>query len=211
MHHAAQRGAVRRARGIVSDVLRNGIVTERITQTCEQLPEFLRGKQVEQHQHVGLLRKLVAVGAVILRLEDEIETLDIAVADPVILPIELTQRFVAFELTDDPVVMKRHVHPATDVIPTRDLFRRYAKPRREFVATHGGQQIEHLHRPAQHPHRHDVGVGIVVEAGRCGIRIAVVKLVRTHHATDLVSPALVIEVPPCLTRNSAISRISSAP
>ena len=126
-------------------------------------------------------------------LEDEIETLNIAVPGPVVLPIELTQVFVALELADDPIVMERYIHPATDIAPARDLLRRQAKPRREFGATHVGKQVEHLQRPAKHPHSHDVGIGVVVEAGRCRIRIAVVKLVGTHHAADLVASAIVIE------------------
>ena len=68
-----------------------------------------------------------------------------------------------------------------------------SKPRRELGAAHVGEQIEHVQRPAEHPHGHDVGVGVVVEAGFRCIRIAVVKLVGPHHAANLVAPALVVE------------------
>src|ERR1700674_1381943 len=132
MHHTAQRGAVRRARGVVSYAVRDYIVAERVVQSCEQLRQFLGGKQVEQHQYIGLFRQLISIGAVILRLEDKIEALDIAVAPPIIPPVELAQRIIAFELTDDPVVMKRHVRSAADVTPSRDFVRRYTKPLRQF-------------------------------------------------------------------------------
>lgn len=122
-----------------------------------------------------------------------IEALNIAVAGAVGLPVELAQCFVALELADDAVVMERHNHPAADIAPARDFLRRQAQPRRELGVPHLGQQIDNLQRPAQHPHRHDVGIGVVVEAGRCCIRIAIVKLVGTHHAADLVAPARVVE------------------
>ena len=83
-------------------------MVERIAQTREQRAQLLGGKQIKQHQHVGLLRQLVAVRAVILRLEDEIEALDIAVPGAVVFPIQLGQLFIALELADDPVAMKRH-------------------------------------------------------------------------------------------------------
>ncbi len=85
MDHPGERGAVRRAAVVVGDVARDGVAVERIAQTREQLAQLLGGKQIEQHQHVGLLRKLVAVRAVILRFEDELEALDVAVAGAVVL------------------------------------------------------------------------------------------------------------------------------
>ncbi len=62
--------------------------------------------------------------------------------------------------------MKRHKHPAADVVPARDLVRGQPQPRRELGATNVGEQVEHVQRAAQHPHGHDVGVGVVIEAGR---------------------------------------------
>jgi hypothetical protein len=55
--------------------------------------------------------------------EDEIEALDIAVLGAVVLPIQLGQLLVALELADDSVAMKRHIHPAADVLPARELVR----------------------------------------------------------------------------------------
>ena len=97
---------------------RNGLVFERIAQTLEQFAYFFGGEQVEQHQTVRLLRELVAVCAVVLRLEDQIETLNIAVPFPVVVPVEFTELFVALKLADDSVVMKRYIHPATDIAPS---------------------------------------------------------------------------------------------
>ena len=80
---------MRRTGVIVGDVSRNGLVFERIVQAGEQLAELLGGKQIKQHQHVGLLRQLVAVCAVILRFENQFEALDVAVPHAVALPIQL--------------------------------------------------------------------------------------------------------------------------
>jgi hypothetical protein len=112
-----------------------------------------RKKLVERHQHVRLFRELVVVGAVVLRLEDEIETLDVSVPRPVSRQIELTEPIVAFELADAPVV-ERHEHPATDVAPARSLLRDACR-----------RATRALQRAAQHPHGHDVGVGVVLMPG----------------------------------------------
>ena len=91
MHDAGQRGAVGRAAVVVSDVARDGVVLERIPEASEQRAQLVGGEEIEQHQHVGLLRGLVAVRAVMLRLEDEIEALDVAVPLAVVFPIELRE------------------------------------------------------------------------------------------------------------------------
>jgi hypothetical protein len=52
-----------------------------------------------------------------LRLEDEIEALDIAVPGAVVLPIQLGQLLVVLELADDPVTMKRVLSSGSCWIP----------------------------------------------------------------------------------------------
>src|ERR1700675_2054382 len=96
---------------VVSDVSRNGLVLELITQARKQPAKLLGGKQIKQHQNVGLLRQFVAVRSVVLCLQDEIEALDIAVPGAIVIPIQLDQLLVALELADDPVTMKREIHP----------------------------------------------------------------------------------------------------
>ena len=89
--------------------------------------------------------------------------------------------------------MKGQVHPAADIVPACELLRRQAKPRHELGAAQFGEQVDHLQRPAHHPHGHHIHIGILVKARRGRIRITVVKLVGAYHATNFVSPAHVTE------------------
>ena len=73
--------------------------------------------------------------------KDKIEALDVAVSLAISLPVQLTQKRVALELADDAFVMKGHVHPSTDVIPSRDLFRRNPQHRHQLGSTHVGQPV----------------------------------------------------------------------
>lgn len=56
IHHTAQRGAVRRARRVVSDVLRDGLVRERVVKAREEAPELLRREEVENLKTSGCAR-----------------------------------------------------------------------------------------------------------------------------------------------------------
>ena len=166
MNHAGQGRSVGRAGVVVGDLSRNRGRVERIAQTPEQFAELFGRKQIKQHQGIRLFRCLVAVGAVVLRFENQFEAADVAVPYAIVLPIQLGELFVALELADDSVVMKRHIHPTADLVPADDLFLRQCQPRHERFATHVWEQVEHLQRPPQHPHGHDVGIGVVLQAGR---------------------------------------------
>ena len=91
---------------VVLDVLGDRVVLERVAEPGEELPQLVRGEQVEEHQHVRLLRGLVPVRAVPLGLEDPVQPLDVPVPRPVALPVELLQLFVALELAQDPVIVE---------------------------------------------------------------------------------------------------------
>jgi hypothetical protein len=84
-------------------------------------------------------------------------------------------------------VTKQVVWDRTNILAI--LVRGQPQPRHELGTTHVGEQVEHLQRPEQHPHRHDVGVGVVIEAGPWGMWITLVKLVGAHHAANLIAPA----------------------
>ena len=55
-----------------------------------------------------------------------------------------------------------------------------------------GQDRDQIESPAQHPDRHQVRVGVVVETRLVGPRVAVVVLVGPHHAADHVAVAGVV-------------------
>src|SRR5690606_856724 len=119
MDHAGQGRAVRRATVVVVDVARYRLGCQVVSEAAEELAKLVGGKDVEQHENVGLLRRLVSIGAVVLRFEYELQALYVAVAHAVTLPVELLQPLVAFELADDAVTMERQVHSATHVVPVR--------------------------------------------------------------------------------------------
>src|SRR5690242_18460043 len=105
MYDAGERRTVRRPAIVVRNISLNSLVFEWITKALEQCGELLGRKQVKQHQRIRLLRYLVAVGAVILRLEDQVEPLNITIPGAIALPIQLGQVFVAFKLTDETITM----------------------------------------------------------------------------------------------------------
>jgi hypothetical protein len=94
----------------------------------------------------------------------QLEALDVAVP-AVALPVELGELLVALELADDAAVVEWHVHRAADVAPARDFLPRQAELRHELDAAHEREQVQHIQRPAQHPHRHHVRIGVVVQSG----------------------------------------------
>ena len=82
--------------------------------------QFGRRHQIEQHERVGLLGRLVPVHVVVLGFQDAVEPLDVAVLAAEAVPIQFCQFAVALELADDPVV-ERHVHPSADFLPVGQL------------------------------------------------------------------------------------------
>ena len=92
-----------------------------VAEPVEQLVQLVRGQQVEQHEHVGLLGDLVAVGGVALRLQDAVEPGDVAVALDVVDPVELLEPVVPLELAEDAVVVPAQPQLAADVLPAVQL------------------------------------------------------------------------------------------
>src|SRR5205823_2850115 len=127
MYDSGERGAVRRPPIVVRNISLNSLVFEWIPKALEQRGEIFGRKKIKQHQDISLFRYLVAVGAVILRLQDEIEPLNIAVAGTIVLPVQLGQLVVAFKLAYETIAIEWQIHPAADVVPTRDLFGRQAE------------------------------------------------------------------------------------
>ena len=109
---------MRGALGVVEDGARHGLLVEGVAEPREQLRQLVHGEEVEEHEHVRLLARLVAVGRVALVLEDPVEALDVAVARRVAVPVELLEPVVVLELADDAVV-EDDPHPAPDLAPTR--------------------------------------------------------------------------------------------
>ena len=79
VHDAAERRPVRGAGQVVVDHLRDLFGREAIAEPVEQLTQLVGRQQVEQHQRVGLLGRLVAVDVVVLGLQDAVQPLDVAV------------------------------------------------------------------------------------------------------------------------------------
>src|SRR5689334_4771544 len=98
MYDSGERRAVRRPHIVVRYISLNSLVSDWISKAREQRAELFGGKQVKQHQDISLFRCLVAVGAVVLRFEDQIEPLNVAVAGAIVLPIQFRQLLVAFKL-----------------------------------------------------------------------------------------------------------------
>src|SRR5690606_41564207 len=87
----------------------------------EQPGQLIRREKVEEHEHVGLLGKLVAVRVVPFRFQDPVQALDVAVTGSVARPIELEQEVVALELADDAIVVEANADLARDPAPPLDL------------------------------------------------------------------------------------------
>jgi hypothetical protein len=153
----------------------------------EQLTELRRRQQIEQHEDVGLLRRLVAVHAVVLALEDAVEPLDVAVPLTQTLPVELLETLVALELADQAIAMERNEHPRRDVSPPVEVVGAQLQPIHQLVTALRRKDIEHVERPEQRPGGHHVRVGVVVDAVLRLARIAGVEFVRPHDATNHVS------------------------
>src|SRR5512132_3823003 len=121
MHHAAQRRAVRGPVEVVVDRSRDRVLLEVVSEAREELAELVGGEEVEEHEHVGLLRDLVAIGSVTLALENSVEAPDVAVAGAVAVPIELLELLVPLELAEDAVLVEDEAHLAAHVLPALGL------------------------------------------------------------------------------------------
>ena len=80
MGNSAQCRTVRRTLEVVIDHLRDHGGIELIPQSRDQLGQFLRSEDVEQHEDVCLFRGLVVDRRVSLCLEYEIQTADVPVS-----------------------------------------------------------------------------------------------------------------------------------
>jgi hypothetical protein len=120
MDDRAERRSVRRSRQVVLDRLRNLLRRQAVAEPAEQAQQLLRRQQVEQHERIGLLGRLVVVHAVVFGFQDAIESLDVPVSLPVALPIQFVQFRIAFELADH-LVVEGDEHPPRQVIPPIEL------------------------------------------------------------------------------------------
>ena len=65
---------------VVVDVGGDSLGREVVAEMLEKRAQLLGRKEVEQHQHVGLLRDLIAVRRITLGLQDAIQPLNVAIA-----------------------------------------------------------------------------------------------------------------------------------
>ena len=126
-----------------------------------------------------------------LRLQDAVQPLDVAVLPAKAVPIQFRQFAVALELADDAVV-ERDVHPPADVIPVRQFGTVQSERFHQVQAVRQRQQIQCVDGAHDHPDRHHVGVRVVVDAvvGRVGI--AGVEFVGPDDAPDAEAFALFV-------------------
>ena len=180
-----------------------------VVEPIKQLAQLIRRQQIQQHQRVGLLGGLVPVDVVVLGFEDAVEALNVAVPLPVGVPIQFGQFVVTLELADHAVV-ERNEHPPADVDPSAQVPRRSARAFRAGPAGWQRHQLESLHGPQDHPHRHHIGVGVVVDALVRPVRVARMEFIGPDDSVDAVAIALSSYVA-LLTQNRAISISISAP
>jgi hypothetical protein len=112
---------MRRPGHVVIDIAGNHVGMEWIIEVVEQITQFLAGEQIEQHQGVGLLARLISVGRVALRLENAVQSLNVSVLSSIPVPVELSQVLVSLELTEDAIAMEGDKQPAAHLIPTVHL------------------------------------------------------------------------------------------
>ena len=191
MHDAAERGSVRGAGQVVVHHRRYLFGQEAVAEPVEQLPQLGRRQKVEQHQRVGLLGRLVAVHVVVLRLQDAVEALDVAVLAAEAVPIQVRQLAITLELADDAVV-ERDVHPAADVVPVGQFGTVQPQCFQQVQPVRQRQQIQRIDGAHDHPHRHHVRIRVVVDAVVGGVGIAGVELVGPDDALDAEAVALFV-------------------
>src|SRR5690606_32234539 len=142
-----------------------------VAEPVEDGEEFGGGEQVAQHERVGLFGGFVAVDVVAFGFQCPVQAAYSAVA----VPVEFGQVGVAGELADDAVV-EVDAHAAGDVGPAGG-----------FAGADVGAGGGDLQGALQQPDGHDVGVGVVVQAGSVGAGVAGLVFVGAHDAADLVA------------------------
>jgi hypothetical protein len=148
---------------VVTHVAQNGFVGKGIAQLLEYGPQLIGGEEIEQHQDICLFGDFMSIWGVLFGLENAVEPLDIAVFLSIAFPIELFEILIALELADDPITMDNEVHPARHVVPPRQLFVPQVKRAAEMLTAVWGEKVENLQAGLQCPHRHDIGVSIIVQ------------------------------------------------
>ena len=186
MHQRTQRGPVRRAGEGVIDGHRDGSRRQRVPEPAEQLTQLVGRHQVEEHQHVGLLAYLHVVDGAAFRFQNPVEALQVAVAAPVVRPVELGQAVVVVELLDDAGGQERHVHATGQLRPVQQFRGGQPEPLDELDPSRGRQCVEDLADPAEEPDRHHVRVGVVVDSRFVGAGVPGRVLVRPDHPPDPV-------------------------
>jgi hypothetical protein len=138
----------------------------------------------------ALLGDLVPVRAVTLGFEHPVQPPDVAVLVPVALPVELPQVFVALELGEHAVGVEDDPHLPADLAPPVQFLVADRQLVGQLLPVVRRQDLQRLQRALEHPHGHDVGVGVVAQPLLVRVRVALVVLVRAHHAEDLVAVEL---------------------
>src|SRR3712207_6465545 len=106
---------------VVGDILLSHVRRVLVAKPLKEPPELLLGEQEEQHQGIGLLGELIAVGCVSFGPEDAVESLDVAVLCAVGLPVQLLELLIALELADDAIAVERYEHLVAHFLPRVDL------------------------------------------------------------------------------------------
>ena len=176
-----------RSRRVIFDVPGNGGGFEGIAQPVEQGLQFLLGKQIKEHQHVGLFGELVTVRGIPFSFQNTVQPVDVPVSLPVAFPIKFRQCLISFELTDDPLVMKRHEHLLADVFPQGDLGGTDVQEVPHFGSARRREPVQEFQSPAQNPYDHEIGIRVVVQARGLGIRILIVVFIGSHHPQNLIA------------------------
>ena len=205
VHHPGQCRTVRGPVQVVVHGSGNLFRGEPIAQPGEQLPQFVGGEQVEQHQHVGLFGGLVAVDVVVVRLQDAVQALDVAVPLAQSGPVQLGQVAVTLELTDHTATgrwagsgcgVERHEHPAADVVPLIQFAAMDTQAFEQIQSIPERHRVQGVEGPHDRPHRHHVGIGVVVDPVIGAVGVAGVELVGTDHAADDVAALTFVELGP---------------
>src|SRR5690606_4915980 len=118
--HFAQGRSMRSPCLVVLDVSTQGLLVELVAEPCKQASKLFRAEEIEEHDHVRLLRCLEAIRCSPFGLEDAIQPLDGSIALGVSAPVEVLEVWIALELADDAVV-KCDGHSPRDVVPAAEL------------------------------------------------------------------------------------------
>src|SRR5271156_4938089 len=67
-----------------------------VAESAEQAQQLFRRQQVEQHQRIGLLGRLVIIHTVVFGFQDAVESLNVSVPLAIVLPIQFREVRIAF-------------------------------------------------------------------------------------------------------------------